>query len=134
MAIYTDENGDPKPTPIILTIVFVVIGIILFSMFIVPVLKPWWAEKSGEAEFAQAEQNRKIKVLEAQAELDSAKLKAQSEIERAKGVSEANLIVGKSITDSYLKYLYVMGLQTNQMQTIYVPTSGIMPILDLTAK
>lgn len=48
-------------------------------------VRVWNAETAGEAELAQASQNRKIAVLEAQAALDSAKLKAAAEIERAKG-------------------------------------------------
>ncbi|MHB8734626.1 MAG: hypothetical protein ACYC6M_04915, partial [Terriglobales bacterium] len=43
-------------------------------------------EQAGEGSYAQAQQDRKIKVLEAQAELDAAKLKAEAEVARADGV------------------------------------------------
>ena len=43
----------------------------------------------GKAEVAKAEQNRKIKIEEAKANLEAEKLNAQAEIERAKGAAEA---------------------------------------------
>jgi ribonuclease T2 len=46
-------------------------------------VRVWNAETAGEAELAQARQNRQI------AKLESAKLLAQAEVERAKGVAEA---------------------------------------------
>ena len=112
----------------ILIIILIVIG----SFYVMHALTPWWEGKTGEAELARAEQNRQIAILEAQAKLDSATRLAQAEVERAKGVAEANKIISGSITENYLKYLFVQGLQTNQMQTIYVPTNNFMPVYDLT--
>lgn len=92
-----------------------------------------WSERQyGMAELARAESNRQIKVCEAEAHLQSAKKYADSEIIRARGVAEANKIIGDSLKDneSYLRYLWVQGLQTNTMQTIYVPTEAGLPILE----
>lgn len=92
-----------------------------------------WAQgKEGEAELAKAESNRQIKTLEAKAMMESSKHLADAEIIRAKGVAEANLIIGESLkgNESYLRYLWVQGLQTNHMQTIYVPTEAGLPILE----
>jgi len=61
----------------------------------------------------------------------SAILLAEAEVERAKGVAEANKIIAESIDENYLKYLYILGLQTNQMQTIYIPTNGLLPVFDM---
>lgn len=52
---------------------------------------------SGKAEFAKAEQNRRIKIEEAKANLEAEKLNAQAKIERAKGASEAIKIENGSI-------------------------------------
>src|SRR3990167_706553 len=87
----------------IVSIGLVIIGIIClvaFFMFIIPAMKPWWAEQSGKAELAQAEQNRQIAVLEATAKYESSKQLAQAEIERAKGVAEANKIIGESLKEN----------------------------------
>ena len=74
-------------------------------------IKPWynvWSQKmEGKAEFAKAEQNRKIKIEEARANLEAEKLNAQAEIERAKGAAEAIKIENGSITPTYIQYLWV---------------------------
>ena len=65
-------------------------GIILLFVamaFIRPWYNVWSQEMEGKAEFAKAEQNRKIKIEEAKANLEAEKLNAQAEIERAKGCS-----------------------------------------------
>lgn len=92
-----------------------------------------WAQgKEGEAELAKAESNRQIKTLEAKAALESSKHLADAEIIRARGVAEANKIIGDSLkgNESYLRYLWIQGLQTNQMQVVYVPTEANLPILE----
>lgn len=92
-----------------------------------------WAQgKEGEAELAKAESNRQIKTLEAKAAMESAKHLADAEVIRARGVAEANKIIGDSLHDNegYLRYLWIQGLQTNQMQVVYVPTEANLPIME----
>ncbi|MDE6336840.1 MAG: hypothetical protein K2L34_09730, partial [Muribaculaceae bacterium] len=70
------------------TVIWGAIGLVVFiaSMaFIRPWYNVWSQEMEGKAEFAKAEQNRKIKIEEAKANLEAEKLNAQAEIERAKG-------------------------------------------------
>jgi regulator of protease activity HflC (stomatin/prohibitin superfamily) len=92
----------------------------------------WSQSKKGQAELARAESNRQIKTLEAKAHMDSARYQADAEIIRAKGVAEANKIIGDSLAgnEAYLRYLWIQGLQTNQMQVVYVPTEANLPILE----
>ena len=90
-------------------------------------------EKVGEAEFKKAEQNRRVKVLEAQAKLDSAKLEAEAEIERAKGVAGANKIIADGLkgNDEYLRYLWIDKVAgTTNREIVYVPTEANLPILE----
>lgn len=101
----------------------VLIGAILGLMFGIPKYNVWRQEMNGKAEFAQAEQNRKIKVEEAKANLEAEKLNAQAEIERAKGAAEAIKIENGSLTDNYIKYLWVR--QQNNLSdktVVYIPT------------
>lgn len=92
----------------------------------------WAQRKAGEAELARAESNRQIKTLEAKASEESAKYLSQAEIIRAEGVAKANQIIGDSLKDneSYLRYLWIQGLQTNNSQVVYVPTEANLPILE----
>ena len=85
----------------------------------------------GQAEFARAEQNRKIKIEEAKANLEAEKLNAQAEVERAKGAAEAIKIENGSLTPTYIQYLWVRQ-QTNlsEKTVIYIPTEANLPILE----
>ena len=100
--------------------------------YVYPKYRVWAAEQEGLAELAQADGNRKIAVLEAQAQLESAKALADAEIERAKGVAEANRIIGESLknNESYLRYLWIQNLESGSNSVVYVPTEAGLPILE----
>ena len=101
-------------------------------MYVKPKYHVWEQEKEGEAELARAESNRQIATLEARAKLESAKALADAEVVRARGVAEANKIIGDSLTgnEGYLRYLWIQGLQTNEMQVVYVPTEANLPLME----
>lgn len=101
--------------------------------FIIPWYNVWQQEMSGKAEFAKAEQNRKIKIEEAKANLEAEKLNAQAEIERAKGAAEAIRIENGSITPTYIQYLWVrQQADLGDKTVVYIPTEGNLPILEST--
>lgn len=112
-------------------VILLIIGMLLgFG----PIYDVWRQKLTGEGELARAESNRQIRTLEAEAEKEAAKSLAHAEIIRARGVAEANKIIGDSLkeNESYLRYLWIQGLQTNQMQVVYVPTEANLPILEST--
>jgi hypothetical protein len=92
----------------------------------------WQQEMSGRAEFAKAEQNRRIKVEEAKANLEAEKLNAEAEVERARGVAESNTIIGEGLrgNEMYIRYLWVKGLTDGSSEVIYVPTEANIPIME----
>ena len=91
----------------------------------------WQQEMSGKAEFAKAEQNRRIKIEEAKANLEAEKLNAQAEVERAKGAAEAIKIENGSITPAYIQYLWVRQQNNlNDKTVIYIPTETNLPVLE----
>jgi len=97
------------------------VGAMMFGM---PQYNVWQQEMSGKAEFAKAEQNRKIKVQEAKAMKESAEFYAEAEIIRAKGVAQANQIIGKGLkgNDEYLRYLWIQAMgEKDDVTTVYVP-------------
>lgn len=99
--------------------------------FILPYYNVWQQEMSGKAEFAKAEQNRKIKIEEAKANLEAEKLNAQAEVERAKGAAEAIRIENGSITPAYIQYLWVRQQNNlNDKTVIYIPTETNLPVLE----
>jgi FtsZ-interacting cell division protein ZipA len=115
----------------VLLIVIVIIAFILILMFGMPVYRVWQQEMRGKAEFAQAEQNRKIKVEEARANLEAEKLNALAEVERARGAAEAIKIENGTLTDRYIQYLWVRNQNNLSDKTvIYIPTEGNLPIME----
>lgn len=117
----------------IIAVVVLGVGIIVGICIAIPYYNVWQQEMSGRAELAKAEQNRKIKVEEAKANLEAEKLNAQAEIERAKGAAEAIRIENGSITPTYIQYLWVrQQSDLNDKTVIYVPTEGNLPILEST--
>lgn len=97
-----------------------------------PYYNVWQQEMSGKAEFAKAEQNRKIKIEEAKANLEAEKLNAQAEVERAKGAAEAIKIENGAITPTYIQYLWVrqQNLSGDNSKIIYIPTEAGLPLLE----
>ena len=109
------------------------VALIIALFFVVPWYNVWQQEMAGKAEFAKAEQNRKIKIEEARANLEAEKLNAQAEIERAKGAAEAIRIENGSLTPTYIQYLWVRQQSDLSDKTvIYVPTETNLPILEAT--
>lgn len=104
----------------------------IYGQFIAPKIHIWQQRMAGQAELARAESNRQIATLEAIAKKESAKSLAEAEIIRAEGVAKANKIIGDSLenNEGYLRYLWIQGLQTNQMQVVYVPTEANLPIME----
>lgn len=100
-------------------------------MYIMPVYNVWQREMSGRAELAQATWNRRIAVEEAQAEKEAASLKAEAEVERAKGAAQAQEIIAETLTEPYLRYLWLQQIENgDNRQVIYVPTETGLPILE----
>lgn len=95
----------------------------------------WSNEMSGKAAMAYAEQQRQVKVREAQAYKDSAQLLADAEVLRATGVAKANDIIAGGLggPSGYLQYLYIQQLgnaDKNERTIIYVPTDGLLPVTE----
>lgn len=133
--MYTNNSNQFNPAIIKKALwgVAAIITVIVAMAFIRPWYNVWSQEMEGKAEFAKAEQNRKIKIEEAKANLEAEKLNAQAEIERAKGAAEAIRIENGSITPTYIQYLWVrQQSDLNNKTVIYVPTESNLPILEST--
>lgn len=135
--VMNNYNNQLNVTPKLMKgAIWTIAAIVMFVVamaFIRPWYNVWSQEMEGKAEFAKAEQNRKIKIEEAKANLEAEKLNAQAEIERAKGAAEAIRIENGSITPTYIQYLWVRQQSDLSNKTvIYVPTETNLPILEST--
>ena len=133
--MYGNNNINVTPDLIKKVIwgIAVIVVVVISMAFIRPWYNVWSQEMEGKAEFAKAEQNRKIKIEEARANLEAEKLNAQAEIERAKGAAEAIKIENGSITPTYIQYLWVRQQSDLSNKTvIYIPTETNLPLLEST--
>jgi len=110
-----------------LILILLLVGALLWG---IPNYKVYSRELNGKAQLKEAEWNRQIAVQEAQALKESAKLKAEAEVLRARGIAEANEIIADSLTDEYIRYKFVEGLNDGNTEVIYVPTEANLPILE----
>lgn len=122
-----EKSGDIKKILIVGVIVVLLLGLMLWGW---PNYKVYSKELSGKAELREAEWNRQIAIQEAEAEKESAKLKAEAEVIRAEGIAKANAIIAGSITEEYIRYKFVEGLNDGNTEVIYVPTEANLPILE----
>ena len=111
-------------------------GVIALILVGWPRYNVYQRQMAGRAAYEQAVQDRRIRVLEAQAALDAAELTAQAEVARARGTNEANRIMAESLggPDNYLRWSYIHMLEETagdgDRQIIYIPTEAGMPILE----
>lgn len=120
-----------KTTTITIAATIFILGLIATLMVGCPRYSVWQQEMSGKAEFAKAEQNRRIKIEEAKANLEAEKLNALAEIERAKGAAEAIKIENNTLSEKYIQYLWVRQQNNlNDKTVIYIPTGGNLPLLE----
>ncbi|MCJ2084668.1 membrane protease subunit [Methylobacterium sp. E-005] len=116
--------------------VLVVFGVIAGGLAGCPSYNVYTQRMEGEAQLAKAESTRRTRVLEAQAEKDSAGLRADAEVIRAQGVANANKIIAESLggPEGYLRWRYIEMLQETsghgERSVIYLPTEAGMPILE----
>lgn len=126
-----------------LSVILVGIGIIIAIMFGWQKFKVYSAQQSGKASYAQADQDRQIKIIEAVAANEAAtsqalakvkiaEAEAQAEVKRAEGVAKANQIIGQGLKDNedYLRYLWIEKVAGGNHDVIYVPSENGLPLLE----
>jgi hypothetical protein len=114
---------------------WVILGLVVLAvvggvMWAIPTYRVWQREMEGRAELAQAEWNKQIIVIEAEARLEAERLNALAEVERAKGAAEAMYVVQDALTETYIRYLWVRMMADNP-NVIYIPTEASLPILEV---
>jgi len=118
-----------------LAAVFAASAMAVTACDMIPSYRVYNARKTGEAELAQADGNRQIKVQEAKAAFESADYLARAEIRKAEGVAKANRIMADSLggPEGYLRWKYIEMLQETAgkgQTTVYVPTEAGLPITE----
>lgn len=128
----TSIRGDVNVTLAVVLACLLVLSLIVGGAWGCPNYLVYQQRLAGEAELAKANYSKQVAVQEAQARRDSASMLAEAEVARAKGVAAANAIIGDSLkgNEAYLRYLWIMSLETQGNKVIYVPTEANLPILE----
>lgn len=112
-----------------LTIVGSVTLIVCLYLFVGPVYTVWSEGKAGEARLNHAKYAKEIAVAEARAAYESSILLAGADTVRAHGTARSNEIIGGSISQNYLQWLWVQNLEKQEKSVIYVPSQNGIPIM-----
>lgn len=102
--------------------------VIILCMAGCPQYRVYSARLDGEALLAHAQSSKEVAVAEAKAKMESASLLAQSDTIRAHGVARSNIIIGQSLSESYLHWYWIDNIEKNPQAVIYVPTENNLPI------
>lgn len=89
-----------------------------------------WRLINPQLNLYKANTEKQSQIAVSRAKADAAVFEKAAEITRAEGVSEANRIIASSITDEYIRWLYVDQLDRIEGQIIYIPTEAAIPILE----
>lgn len=118
----------------IVRIAWLLITLVVLSMWGCPLYKVYAQTKEGQAEYARAESSRQITTLEATAKKQAASDLAAADTIRAHGVALSNAIIGESLKDneSYLHWLWIDNIEKNPNAVIYIPTEANLPIMEAT--
>jgi len=115
---------------------FVLFGGIGGCMWGYPKYRVYSQTMRGTAAFKEAEINRQIIVEEARAKEEALQMTARGEAEREKIRADASAYsvekLGSSLTanPSYLRYLWITGINDGKGERIYIPTEANLPILE----
>lgn len=118
------QTGEVEAGKVIIAVLVSLGVLIAVLMWIMPNYNVWSAGKAGEASLAHSNFEREVQVVNAKANLEAQKYNAEAEVARAEGVAKANHIIKDSITDLYIRYLWVQTLDRTNNQIIYVPIGG----------
>lgn len=111
----------------------VVLVLIAWSLFGLPIWRVWAQKMQGEADLAQAHREQQIQVSKAQGRLDAAEINKKAAIVEATAVAAQIKEIGATLThhDLYLRWQWIKMMEERpENSVIYVPTETNMPILE----
>jgi len=129
--MFRNKHGDASGAKVTVFLSFFAIGLIALMLVGYPHYNVWNQNMRGQAELARAEYQQRVQVIHAEMNLEVERFNAQAEIERAIGAAESMRVIRESgyLNELYILYRWVLGVHPNA-QIIYVPTEGMLPVLE----
>jgi hypothetical protein len=125
-----DVNLARTCTKIAAGVVLVAILLIGGCMAVKPKYNLYKANTEKQAVIKEREAQSIAAEFEARSRVTQAQANADAEVIRATGLAEAQAIIAETLTEDYIRYLYIQAIEGNPNQIIYVPTEGGLPILE----
>lgn len=97
---------------------------------ITPQLNLYRANTEKKAVIAEQRAISEAAEFAARSEVIQAQAKADAEVIRAEGLAASQEIIAATLTEEYLRYLYINQLDETSGQVIYIPTEAGLPILE----
>lgn len=113
-----------------LGVVLVVVLFIGGCSYLNPKYNLYKANTEKQAVIKEQEAQSVAAEFRARSEVTQAQAKADAEVIRAEGLAKAQDIIASTLTEDYIRYLYIQAIEGNPNQIIYVPTEGGLPILE----
>lgn len=110
--------------------VALLVALIWGWMWIAPKYNLYRANTEKKAVIAEQRSRSEAAEFAAKSEVTQAQAKADAEVIRAKGLAQAQQIIAATLTEDYIRYLYIQAIENNPNQIIYVPTEAGLPILE----
>lgn len=118
-------------------VIKVIVGAVVFVILVIwgwkwvtPKYNLYRAETEKQAVIAEQKAISEAAEFAAKSEVIQAQAKADAEIIRSRGLAESQEIITETLTEDYIRYLYIQAIEGNSNQIIYVPTEGGLPILE----
>jgi hypothetical protein len=115
---------------VLVGIVVALIALIWVWKLATPRYNLYRAETEKKAVIAEQRAQSEAAEFAALSAVTQAQAKADAEVIRAKGLAEAQKIISSTLTEDYVRYLYIQAIEGNPNQIIYVPTEAGLPILE----
>jgi len=129
VALEAERRKIKTASILMITGIVFLLALIAGGMVGCPSYNVYNQKMKGRAILAHAQSSREVAVAEAKAKMESAVLLAAADTLRAQGVARSNIIIGQSLTESYLRWFWISELKPGG-QVIYVPTEANLPILE----
>lgn len=97
---------------------------------VTPQLNLYRAETEKQAVIAEQKAESEAAEFAAKSAVIQATAKAEAEVIRAQGLADSQEIISATLTEEYLRYLYIQQLDETAGQVIYIPTEAGLPILE----
>lgn len=118
---------------VIIGIFLVIVASIGFLFWFFPVYGVWASEKAGQADLAGAHFEQQVQVAQANGRLQAAEANKKAAIVEAEAVAAQIKLIGDGLKNDslYLRWQWIkMMEETDNHNTIYVPTEAALPILE----